>query len=516
MANATVADSPVGPCSTSTSQMPTPLSFCRTTIKGPVEHVLGRALVIVGMGFGLLDPKPAASQTQASPPLEGAPPIRPRLSNRPASPSSLPRQGLDWELVDSESVSATAIPVRTTDQHSATAIPSIQPQAGSSSASAGPILPTASRAGLTWELVTSETPASSGSAKGDHARPSQAVSAPTPEQPSAVSPMRSTIATNRPALAATGNGPTWVLVNPGDELSSSDIAREIEEKQSSRTGADQNESGSEEKDQSTVSLPAIMAISKAFTFNRTLYPDTSITIPNAFKRDPQHFFTLSLIGADQVRRPFTGCRGDNTCRDAELEAELAIVQSGPASLELLYNAASIGLSTSYSYQTLGFRLAANISPTIGLALGGESLLYLDRTSNERCSLYDSCAPFKGTSLFALASAAFPLSSKSPTPPVIVVTAGSGSGYYGYDGSGDDRRWGPIASLSFAPNQYISFAAEYTGYGISAGVSTRPFEFPLVLSLFVTDFLGNVPGYIKEYCPGNACSARLLGRFTLSF
>jgi len=338
--------------------------------------------------------------------------------------------------------------------------------------------PTSERAGLNWELV-------------------EPAVAPSPDQTEAAQPL----------ITAS---PTWEAVVPGEEFTAVDVAREVDAQEAARQNALAELEGPDSGE------VKVMSMSKAFTVNRVLYSDASITIPNAFKRDPQHFFTLSLIGTDQVRRPFTGCRGDNTCRDAELEAELAILQSGPVSLELLYNAASIGLNTNYGDQTLGFRLAANISPTIGLAFGGESLLYLDRTSDQRCSIYDSCAPLKGTSWFAVASAAFPLSSKSPTPPVIVATAGAGSGYYGFDGSGDDTRWGPIASLSLSPNQFYSFSAEYTGYGISAGVSIRPFEIPLVVSLFATDFLGNTPSQIKEFCPSNNCSARLLGRLTLSF
>lgn len=263
--------------------------------------------------------------------------------------------------------------------------------------------------------------------------------------------------------------------------------------------------------------PLIMGMSRGITVNRTLYPDVSLTIPNGFKRDPQHFFSAALNGANQVRRTNSGCRGRSSCSDAEFSAELALLQSGPASVELLYNLESIGIGNPPSAQSLGFRLAANLSSNVGLAIGGDSLIYLDRGSDQICTLYGNCAPFKGRSLFAVASAAFPLSSSSPTPPVLTLTAGAGNGYYGYDGSGDDTRWGPIGSVAVALNSQVALGAEYSGYAISAGISVKPFQnFPLTGSLFVTDFLGYTPDYIRKACPNESCSIRYLGRLTVSF
>lgn len=262
----------------------------------------------------------------------------------------------------------------------------------------------------------------------------------------------------------------------------------------------------------------VMGLSRGITVNRELYPDVALTIPNGFRRDPQRFLSLSFDGTNQVRRRnFKGCRGESTCPDAEFNGELALLQAGPASLELLYTVANvisdINTPNPWSFQQLGFRLAANITPTIGLAFGGESQITLD----EYAPVDADGAQLKGRTLFAVASAAFPLSSR-PNPPVLTVTAGAGNGYYGFNGTtASDSQWGPIGSVSYAFNNRIAVGVEYSGYALSAGVSVRPLEsFPLTASLFATDFLGNVPSNIEGSCFNQSCSVRFLGRLTYSF
>ncbi len=258
--------------------------------------------------------------------------------------------------------------------------------------------------------------------------------------------------------------------------------------------------------------PTVMGMSNAISVNRVLYPDASITVPNGFKRDPQHFFSIGVNGVNQERK--VSCNIES-CLNGELFAEMALLQSGAASLEMLYNAES-GIYNRFGYQSLGFRLALNVLPNLGIAFGGNSVAYLD-TSNP-CSIYDTCAPFKGRSLFAVASSSFPLNS-NPEPPVVTLTAGAGNGYYGYNGSSDDKQWGPIGSASLAFNKHISIGVEYTGYVISAGVSLKPFtNIPLVTSVYAQDFLGHFPDYIKTNCYGGneSCGTRFFGRLTYSY
>jgi hypothetical protein len=262
----------------------------------------------------------------------------------------------------------------------------------------------------------------------------------------------------------------------------------------------------------------VMGLSRGITVNRELYPDVALTIPNGFRRDPQRFLSLSFDGTNQVRRRnFKGCRGESTCPDAEFNGELALLQAGPASLELLYTVANTFSDANnpnpWSAQQLGFRLAATITPNVGVAFGGESQITLD----EYAPVDTDAAQLKGRTLFAVASAAFPLSSR-PNPPVLTVTAGAGNGYYGFNGTtASDSQWGPIGSVSYAFNNRIAVGVEYSGYALSAGVSVRPLEsFPLTASLFATDFLGNVPSNIEGSCFNQSCSVRFLGRLTYSF
>lgn len=265
--------------------------------------------------------------------------------------------------------------------------------------------------------------------------------------------------------------------------------------------------------------PRVMAMSRGITVNRILYPDVAITVPNGFKRDPQRFLSLSVDATNQIRSSaFTGCRGQSSCPDAEFNAELALLQAGPMSLELLYTVANAfpdsNSSTTFTGQQLGFRLAANLSPTVGVAIGGESQLNLD--NNYAPVVSNGAQQLKGRTLYAVASAAIPLSS-APTPPVLTITAGAGNGYYGLSSSGvSDDQWGPIGSISYAFNDRVSLGVEYSGYALSAGLSVRPFkEIPLTGSLYVTDFVGGVPDSIDSFCSGGSCSTRFLGRITYS-
>jgi hypothetical protein len=270
---------------------------------------------------------------------------------------------------------------------------------------------------------------------------------------------------------------------------------------------------------SSIKQPTVMGMSRGISVNRMLYPDISITVPSGFKRDPQKFLSLSLDATNQVRRSnFTGCRGGSSCPDAEFNAELALLQSGPASLELQYNVANVftdaNNSRAWEYQGLGFRLGVNVSPLVGIAIGGESLIVLD---GKYAPVDLDGSQLKGRTLYAVASAAIPLSA-SLTPPVLTVSAGAGSGYYGFNANGaSDSQWGPFGSISYAFNDRIAVGAEYSGYAISAGVSLKPIkDLPLMASIYATDFLGSTPSYIGAYCPDGGCATRVLGRLTYSF
>jgi hypothetical protein len=265
--------------------------------------------------------------------------------------------------------------------------------------------------------------------------------------------------------------------------------------------------------------PVVMALSRSITVDRSFYPDVSLTVPNGFKRDPQRFLTLSLEGTNQVRRrTFKSCRdGSSSCPDFEFNAELALLQSGPASLELLYNVGDVFSDSNnqgWGAHGLGFRAAVNLTPTFGIAIGGESQLDID---NKLSAVDTDGGQLKGRTLYAVASVALPMS-KAAKPPILTMSAGAGNGYYGFNSTGaSDSQWGPFGSISYAFNEYIAIGVEYSGYAISGGLSVKPFKnVPLTGSLYVTDFLGSFPSYIENFCYNGDCSARVLGRLTYSF
>lgn len=312
--------------------------------------------------------------------------------------------------------------------------------------------------------------------------------------------------------AGSGSDPSsWRFVNLSDQIANSaptDHAAPLESSPGMTTAAKAPGAG-----------PVVMALSRSITVDRTFYPDVALTVPNGFKRDPQRFLSLSLEGTNQVRRrSFKACRdGSSSCSDLEFNAELALLQAGPASLELLYNVANVVSDSNnqgWGGQGLGFRAAVNLSSTFGVAVGGESQLDID---NESCAIDRDCGQFKGRTLYAVASVAIPMS-KAAKPPMLTASAGAGNGYYGFNGNGaSDSQWGPFGSISYAFNEYIAIGVEYSGYAFSGGVSVKPFKnLPLTGSLYVTDFLGSFPSYIESYCYNANCSARALGRITYSF
>jgi hypothetical protein len=265
--------------------------------------------------------------------------------------------------------------------------------------------------------------------------------------------------------------------------------------------------------------PVVMALSRSITVDRSFYPDVSLTVPNGFKRDPQRFLTLSVEGTNQVRRrTFKSCRdSSSSCSDFEFNAELALLQSGPASLELLYNVGDVfpdSNNQGWGAQALGFRAAVNLTSTFGIAIGGESQLNFD---NKLSAVDTDGGQLKGRTLYAVASVALPMS-KAAKPPILTMSAGAGNGYYGFNGTGaSDSQWGPFGSISYTFNEYIALGVEYSGYAISGGLSVKPFKgVPLTGSLYVTDFLGNFPSYLENFCYNGECSARVLGRLTYSF
>jgi hypothetical protein len=275
-------------------------------------------------------------------------------------------------------------------------------------------------------------------------------------------------------------------------------------------------------------IAQVRGLGRGFTVNGYPYPDISLKLPNAFALDQQFFFSAQLAGTNRVR----GCNvlpGESWsyCADGEVFLELTPLRGKNASLGVNWMMQSLSSrNTSLgSGQSIGFKGAVNLTPTLGLAFGGEQIIQFDGNTD------------LGRNYYLLLSQAIPLS-RAEKPPVLVATAGIGSDFFGYGGNGvlgstncigggnissknypqgTDCYWGPVGGVSLAINDRISLGVEWFGYGLGAGVSVRPFhEFPLTASFYAIDFLGNTPSYIQDTCTDDPCETRYYGRLTYSF
>jgi hypothetical protein len=268
------------------------------------------------------------------------------------------------------------------------------------------------------------------------------------------------------------------------------------------------------------------------TVNGTLYTDTALQVPNGFATDKRYTISAAMAGVNRIRA--CSYRPGNTdgCEDGQLNIEITPIKGEDASLGLSWHIQSLssrnarlGGTQAFSAQSIGFRAAVNLTPTLGLSFGGEQIIQFDSSID------------LGRNFYLVLSQAIPLSA-GPEPVVAAATVGIGSDFFGYGGNGilgstnclsgnnissnnypngTDCFWGPIGSLSLHLGSRVSFGAEWFGYGIGAGISARPFgKLPLTVSVYATDFLGNTPSYIEGLCTTNPCGTRYYGRMTFSF
>lgn len=268
-------------------------------------------------------------------------------------------------------------------------------------------------------------------------------------------------------------------------------------------------------------------VARDVTVNGRVFPTAVFQVPNGFAQDQRLWGSVTAVGISRTRP----CSKDTIdCADAQSYVDLTPLRVGPASLGMQWGVVSLSSrnngTQAFSGQHLGFRAAVNLSPQTGLALGGEQVVQFD----DQVDL--------GRNFYAVLSQAVPLGTGEASSPFLLATAGIGSDLYGYKGNGwlgrsgcggsraitstnyprgSDCTWGPIGSIAFFLNDRISLGGEWFGYGFSAGVAIKPFrDWPMTLSVFATDFLGNTPAYIQDDCPDRSCSTRIYGRLTQSF
>lgn len=274
----------------------------------------------------------------------------------------------------------------------------------------------------------------------------------------------------------------------------------------------------------------VRGIGRGFTVNGHPYPDISLKLPNAFALDQQFIVSGQLAGTSRTRTCKVPKNGNWTdCADGEFFLEVTPLRGNNASLGLNWTVQSLsdrndGTAT-FAAQSMGFKGALNLTPTLAVAFGGEQIIQFDDKTD------------LGRNYYLLLSQAIPLS-RAEKPAVLVATAGVGSDLFGYGGNGvlgqtdciggnnissntyprgTNCYWGPVGAVSLALNDRLSFGVEWFGYGLGAGVSVRPFnDLPLTVSAYAIDFLGNTPSYIQDTCTNDPCETRYYGRLTYSF
>jgi len=276
--------------------------------------------------------------------------------------------------------------------------------------------------------------------------------------------------------------------------------------------------------------PVIRNLARGITVNGEAYPDTGLKVPNAFAADPEYTVSTAITATSRTRSCEVPSGGDwQDCADAEAYIDLIPFRWENASLGFQWTVQSLSGRNQgtgqFAAQSLGFRTAINLGPTTGLAFGGEHVLQLDENTD------------LGRNFYLVVSQAIPLQQR-PDPWLMVATAGIGSDFYGYGNNGvlgatdclsgnnissrnfpdgTDCYWGPIGSLSLQMGPRVAVGLEWFGFGIGAGVSVRPVpRVPFTMSFYLTDFLGNVPSGIEEFCTTDPCEPRLYGRFSMSF
>ncbi|MEB3330949.1 MAG: hypothetical protein VKI83_00435 [Synechococcaceae cyanobacterium] len=275
---------------------------------------------------------------------------------------------------------------------------------------------------------------------------------------------------------------------------------------------------------------AVRSISRGVSVNGHPYPDLSIYVPNGFAQDRQVLMSVGLNATSRIRYCSTKNQAWTTCADGEAMLELTPFRGENASLGFNWTIQSLssrnnGTRAFTEAQSFGFRAALNLSPTLGLAIGGEQAFQTDSKTD------------LGHNFYAVMTQAVPLGG-GERPAMLLATAGMGTDFFGYGGNGtigtmncgggnsiSSRTWptgtdcriGPIGALSLAFNDRVAIGGEWFGYGLGAGLSLRPFrDVPMTVSLYAMDFLGNSPSYITPTCPEGVCTARYYGRFTYSF
>lgn len=264
----------------------------------------------------------------------------------------------------------------------------------------------------------------------------------------------------------------------------------------------------------------ITAVGKSVKIDGTLYPEISSYVPNGFIEDEEKFLTLSVRGFSATR----GCNASFklSCSDAIIFGDINLFRNFNSSLNMNWAMQSLsnrnGGTKFGEGQTLGLKYAFKLNNKWSLSFGGDNIILFDDKSD------------LGRNLYLIAGTYFPVNDS-----YVFFNAGIGSDFFGYRGNGYIARtkclgkpnltgegentctWGPISSIAIAFNERLALVNEWFGYGYGSGISYRPFiDSSLNLSIYITDYFGNFPVYIKKSCRDKACKPRIFANMSISF
>ena len=273
----------------------------------------------------------------------------------------------------------------------------------------------------------------------------------------------------------------------------------------------------------------VKASGRNITINNIVYPEISNYVPNAFVQDSNYKFNVSTRLISKTRS--STCKGSLFyCGDGILNISYGLFNTESSSLSIDYTIQSltsrrkgtkIGEATS-----MGFKLAKELNPNWSVALGGDNVIHFDGLTDLGRNFY-------------LISSHFYSINDSSNSPKIFLNFGIGSDFFGYKGNGNlgqincfgnntltgegsaNCNIGVISSASIIFNENFGLVTEWFGYGFGLGISTKPLRtFPMTLSLYATDFLGDTPGYINDgnssKCSDSICETRFYGNISFSF
>lgn len=249
--------------------------------------------------------------------------------------------------------------------------------------------------------------------------------------------------------------------------------------------------------------PALQSLNRSIAFNDgTPGPDLAWKVPQGFRWSEQWFADFSVLGAN-TRPPNSNFWAWNN-GDATGEVHLRVLQENNWTFGLNATFRSVYQGSNYAGGTTGigdgfatgFRLDYALSPSSGVALGAEQLIQYDSTNDS------------GRNLYFVGSKGWWLGGKPGVFPLIVGTAGFGTGRLGDNPSlqfacsssvagitdtstktSSPLCWSPIGSTAFLFNPNWSIFSEYNSQDWLAGLSLSANNgFPMRLSWGI--LLGN--------------------------